>query len=63
MGVGLGCVRRVQCDRVVPILILDIDNLPPVSPRGDVVERSGKLDPQGSRRVQTLPQCDARNET
>jgi hypothetical protein len=45
MGVGLGCVRRVQCDRVVPILILDIDNLPPVSPRGDVVERAGKRDP------------------
>jgi hypothetical protein len=63
MGVGLGCVRRVQCDRVVPLLILDINGLAPVSPRGDMVERSGKLDPQGSRHVQTLPPWDARTKT
>jgi hypothetical protein len=44
----------------VPILILDINGPPPVSPRGDMVERAGKLDPQRSRHVQTLPQCDAR---
>jgi hypothetical protein len=25
-----------------------------------MVERAGKLDPQRSRDVQTLPQCDAR---
>jgi len=29
----------------VPILILDINGLPPVSPRGDMVERAGKRDP------------------
>jgi hypothetical protein len=45
------------------MLILEVKGLPPVSPRGDVVERAGKLDPQGSRHVQTLPQCDARNKT
>jgi hypothetical protein len=29
----------------LPILTLDISGLPPVSPRGDVVERAGKRDP------------------
>jgi hypothetical protein len=47
----------------LPILILDINGLAPVSPQGDVAERAGKLDPQGSRHVQSLPQCDARNKT
>jgi hypothetical protein len=47
----------------VPILILDINGLPPVSPQVDVVERARKLDPQGSRHVRSLPQCDARNKT
>jgi hypothetical protein len=27
------------------VLILDINGLPRVSPRGDLVERAGKLDP------------------
>jgi hypothetical protein len=39
----------------VPILILEMNGLPPVSPRGDVAERAGKLDAQGSRPVQSLP--------
>jgi hypothetical protein len=49
--------------RHLPILILNINGLPPVSPRGEVVERAGKLDLQGSRYVQSLPQGDARHKT
>ena len=45
----------------LPILILQIDGLPPVSARGDMVERAGKLDPQGSRHTRSLLRIHARS--
>ena len=39
------------------ILIILVDRFPPVAPRSDVIEGTGKLDSQGSRHAERLARC------
>jgi hypothetical protein len=53
--------EHLQPDLTIPVL--EIDRLPPISPGGDVVERAGKLDPQGPRHARTLHPSVAHDKT